>query len=283
MDILSRILSIIWRGFLWTLELGLFVLLGSLQFVERTQFKDGEALGVKAHLLNTLYEYRLPISLLIGIGYVLVSTARGIKPSRDAKEVRQTIMEALLEELFANDRRHVRITIFRDATLARRIWIYVKRLFSGTGGAYKEFGNYLLAWERLGSTRSSAFFKFDMVHETNCLGIAAVARHRLEGTLVEDLPDINQIDLECPEMANKKTKKYTLVHNYMNRSYLGKDLETLRRINRKALHIYGNVLSNRDGKFKGVLVVDSIKQNSPFSDTVLENLPYYEKIISETF
>jgi len=191
-------------------------------------------------------------------------------------------MEAMLEELFANDKRKIRITIFKDVSFLRRIWIYIKRLFSGTKGAWKVFGNYLVAWERLGRDRSSAFFRFDMAHEANCKGVVGVTRHREESVLVVDLPDINGIDLNCAEMGNKRTKIYKSVRLYMRNGYLGDDLETLKRINRKSLHIYGNVLSDRFGRFKGVLVIDSFHNQSPFDTKVIKNMPYYIKIISET-
>lgn len=68
----------------------------------------------------------------------------------------------------------------------------------------------------------------------------------------------------------------------MKLSYLRDNFEALVRIKKKARHIYADALCDQAGEFKGVLVIDAFTEESPFNETVRNNMSYYLKILGTT-
>lgn len=257
------------------------VSLVSLEFVETD---TGEKVGFAGRLFSFIFKNRLLVAICLGILLEMLILSKDFLylPSKRAKEIRQTIMETMLEELFENDKMNVRITIFKDVNLWRKILIYLQRLFV-IEGSWKKFDNYVFVWERLGKEYpdSRTFLRYNSQSQEGCQGIAGFVRQSEIDILVENLPNIEQIKVEELSKKDKNTKRYKTVTDYMKRSYID-DFDTLKRLHRKSRHIYGNVLTNQQGELKGVLVIDSLNDQTPFNNSVLDNIPYYLKLIATT-
>lgn len=101
----------------------------------------------------------------------------------------------------------------------------------------------------------------------------------LSGIIVPDLPNLENIDLSTVNLNNNRSTTTRVVREYMREGYVN-DFEALKRINKKARHIYGNILDN--GEPKGVLVIDSFLENSFLSEAVISRLTYYAIIVGAT-
>lgn len=271
----------IWQIFFWILQILLVVILGALQFIDKESLDNYS--GFWGIVLSFFFYNRLIISIIVGfVIAVLTGWSDLYRPRRQAKEIRQEVMEAMLEELFKKDELNTRITIFKDANLWNRIRINTKQIWRER---QLGFDHYVYISERLigkDYPKSKTYFQFNPNEEKGCVGIATVARHRGEDVIVRDLPNLEHIDLNDERLENKNTKISRLVRRYMRESYLGDDIDALKRINRKAKHIYGNILSNKYGEYKGVLVIDSFQDEFPFDESVRKNISYYIKIIAST-
>lgn len=271
-----------WKAFLWNLpKILLFVAYGALQFLEPTSF--GEEDGIMRHFAISVHQKKLYVALSLGLLYAiaeLVYQVSPYSPRKQAKEFRQKIMETMLEELFENDKNNVRITIFKDANRFRKIKICFKCWWAGIKFKWK---SYVIVWERLGTEHpnSKTFFYFNPETQRTSEGIAGKVRQAQEARLVEDLPDLENINLDKVILRDKSSGAVQKINEYMRRGYID-DFKTLKRLNRKSRHIYGTVLTNQLGEFKGVLVIDSFNENSPFDYPILDNVQYYVKLIATT-
>ncbi len=95
---------------IWVIQIGLFTALGALQFVDRDS--GGQQEGLIKTLTVFVYSHRLLISILLGLTFALVTGWKDLLyPRKRGKEIRQKIMETMLEELFNSDKNNYRITI----------------------------------------------------------------------------------------------------------------------------------------------------------------------------
>lgn len=262
-------------------------MLGALRFIELNS-------GGKSQILNTLsifiYENRLLISVvLIFVIAVLTGWKDLITPRTKAKQLRQKFMDTLLEELLNNDRNNYRISIFKRATLFRRLRIYTRQAIDYVKcrrrGEKPLFlrGKYVYVSERLGTEhpKSNTFFHYSPDTMKKCQGVAGAVMQGLSVVIVPHLPDIEGIDLLTIDLKNKKSPNTRKVRDYMRRGYVS-DIQTLRRIHKKSRHIYGNILNNMEGNPKGVLVLDSCLEGSFLTEAVVARLGYYATIIGAT-
>lgn len=237
--------------------------------------------GAKAVFLTDVYGQRFAIAIVLALTLELLNILRNYlsRPSNLTKEIRQTIMDAMMGELFRNDTWNFRISIFKDASFLRNRWMYLKRFFSSKT-AWKEISQkYVYVWDRLGRPNSKTCLRFHASKEKRCEGVAGQCRHTGLDLLVEDLPDLSKIDLLAIDILGR-THQAKVVRHYLDDGYV--NMQTLKSLNRKARHLYGNVLTDEKGNIKGVLVIDNFEQVSPFDDEVLKKIPYYLKIIAST-
>jgi hypothetical protein len=253
-------------------------ILAGLPFMERV---PGEPLPIRWEIWNYVYDGRLTwtVSIAVIIGLGTLAKEFLAKSDSIAKHIRQTVMAAMLDECFPDDKPNIRISIFRDAGFFRNRWIFIKKLFTTKTGWKTIRHKYVYVWDRLGKPKSKTYFRYESKSETLCRGVAGVARFQESDVLVLDLPDIKNITLQTLNIT-AKSKEAKKVRRYLKEGYI--DFETLKKLNRISRHLYGNVLTDEKGAFKRVLVIDSCADNSPFNDFVLQNIPYYLKILAST-
>jgi hypothetical protein len=272
---------------IWIVQIVLFACLGALQFV--TPNSGGQQDGFAKTLCLFIYQNRLVISITLGLIFAIITGWKTLfYPRKRAKEIRQRIMQAMLDELFDGDKNNYRITIFKNANLFRRLKIYriqIKECFKcwrrGEKIIHPKRGKYVYVWERLGTehTNSKTFFYYDSETAKTCQGVAGAVMQGLSGIIVPDLPNLENIDLSTVNLNNNRSTTTRVVREYMREGYVN-DFEALKRINKKARHIYGNILDN--GEPKGVLVIDSFLENSFLSEAVISRLTYYAIIVGAT-
>src|SRR5687768_10971028 len=106
----------------WFTQIILVTLLGGLRFIEPTSGKPETILRTVSVFISN-NRLGIAISLIVAIA-ILTGWKELISPRKKARELRQKIMDALLEELLNGDKNNYRISIFRKATLFRRLRIY---------------------------------------------------------------------------------------------------------------------------------------------------------------
>lgn len=270
------------KWLIWTLpKIFLFAVYGALEFITPTTF--GEQEGFSKNTAAFIDKNRFWIFLFSGIIYAIVEFTYiyiPLSPTKQAAGFRQQIMETMLEELFENDKNNVRITIFKDAGFWRKCRICLSRYFKKEPFKWSSF---IYVWERLGTEHpnSKTYFYFNPETIKDCEGIAGRVRQSKAELFVEDLPNIEPIDLKKLRFLDKNSTEVKTIKSYMSKGYVD-DARTLIRLNRHSRHIYGAVLTDKLGDFKGVLVIDSFNSYSPFDWETRQNIGYYLKLIGQT-
>jgi len=272
---------------LLALQIACGVLLAVLPFVDQARINRYTDDDIRKHLYTFVLRYNLYLAVICG---GLVAFAPALKdifyPREKNKQVREKIMETMMEELFGGQRQNVRITIFKDAGVFVHSWIYLRLLAANIRAGRKWLpprGKYVYVKERLGTefSRSKTFFYYSPATRKKCHGVAGIVRQSLEVMILKNLPDIEGIDLRTLNMANKRSPDVRAVQDYIDQSYL-RDFESLKRIHSPARHFYGSILQNNESP-KGVLVIDSVQNDCPFEDPlVLKRLSYYSSLFTPT-
>lgn len=241
-----------------------------------------EARGFDDEVLNALYARALDLRLPLLIGIALVQVGLNtfgryfIEPRKKKRKVRNAILEAMRQELFDNERRELRITIFKTAGFWVSAWIWLRIAFRAFHRLIRRKPWWLpMKWyklyqyrfiyieQRLGTeyTNSSTFFFYHPQTDSECEGLASKAIQRGESISTLNLPDISNCDLRAAENGGELPE---CVQDYMAKTF--SSLQTLRRLNVKALHFHGEPLYNPDtGKPIGVLMIDSRQLNCALS------------------
>jgi hypothetical protein len=240
------------------------------------------------YAINVLFNYRVYFVIVCGLVVAVVPAIKDIfYPRRQQKEMRAKIMDTMMEELFKGDRQNVRITVFKDANGLRHLWIYLILLWKKARSwklPWPPWGKYIYARERQGTEfpLSRTFFHYSKHTRKRCQGVAGIVRQSEEEVILKGLPDLENIDLSQIDMSKKRTADVRLVREYMDKAHL-RDFETLKRVHKPARHLCGNILQNRKGAVKGVLVIDSWQDNCPFDDeSVMKRLSYYLTLFAPT-
>lgn len=272
---------------LWALQVALFAALGALQFVDQNSGGPG---GVKRTISVFIFDRRLLISLLLGLGFALLTGWKTLfYPRKRESEIRQKMMETMRDELLNCDKNNYRITIFKDAGLWKSFVIYARLLNNcfrcwrrGQQISRLKRGGFVYVWERLGTEHphSKTFYYYAVETARDCQGVAGTVRQSLTDIVVQDLPYIEDIDLATIDLKNNRVNDTQKVKDYMSRSYI-KDFETLKRLHRRPRHIYGNILNNNNGA-RGVLVIDSFLDQSFLGEDVEGRLAQYAIMIGAT-
>lgn len=259
------------------------VVIGVLQFINQEKVNEQQP-GILKYILAFLLAWNLYIAFF---GTVTITSLTLLKnffePRQLKKEMRKKIMDTMMDEVFNNERGQIRITIFKDVNFTKHMWLFVKQLIGNTIKRRRtNWGGYVSVRERLGSefTKSNTYFYFSPDTREKCQGVAGTVRQSYEEVIVPDLPDIRSINLDTIDIKGKKADD-KLVREYMRRGLI-KDLDTLKRLNSRARHVYDSVLQNSDGKPRGVLVIDSIQDVNPFVEEVPKKLSHYLQLFSPT-
>lgn len=255
-------------------------LLGALQFFDKAHV-DAASDGLLKDLILLVLNNNLPIAIVCAIFVTILPTADHFStPYELQKVMRRKLMETMKKELFAGHKGDLRITIFKDANIFRRIGIYCRQ--ANTGIRHIKRGDYIYAKERLGSQFEDAktYLYFSKQNRKKCEGVAGVVRQSREEKVVHDLPDIEDVDLDQVNLKGKSARD-NAVRVYMSEGYI-RDFATLRRINIKGRHFYSNILQNKDGDIKGVLIIDSTQARSPFDEATVVRLSHYVEMFKPT-
>lgn len=278
---------------LWTIQVLLFTALGSLQFVEPHRADAPDSLG--RHLAHLIYDNRLLLSILLGfLAAGLAGWGYLYAPRRRTREIRLTALETLRLELLNNDHNNYRITVFKEANYFRRMVIYgrlfIKSLKNRKNDRKKrrkftlpKRGRYIIVWHRLGTEheKSKTFFYCPRHTISETQGVAGAAMQSLTDIVADNLPDIANVDLSSVDLTKLQSPTTRAVAEYMRKGYI-KDFDTLKRLNKRARHIYGNVLQDSSGEPKGVLVIDSFLGESFLTEDVIRKLGHYVTVIGAT-
>lgn len=243
--------------------------------------------------LKFVHDWRivsLPIFALLAIAVPTLKMAW--TESRVKKAVRKKLLDTLLTDVFKADAQLIRITIFRDTNWFKVFWIWLTdsfwhpiKLAKRKGiHPFPRYWSYVIATERAGSENPhpNTYFRFVAKTAKQCEGIAAYTK-QLDSDRerkFENLPDINGIEIDNWEALTDEQR--TNVETYVEATYL-QDKRVLKRLHLKARHFYTMVLRDHMLESRAILVVDSITNESPFSDSTDKEIVGYIKIFSTTF
>ncbi len=211
------------------------------------------------------------------------------------KRVRKRQMEGLLRHLGGPAAKGLRVTLFEEVGRIRSLFFFAidylrwysdqNRILSGLSRALlglhpqrelqesmprvlnqaPRYGRYLRATLRVGSEFPTAKPRFCARVESAkyAEGIAGKVWQTQSAYDADDLPDIRGVDLGDPSMKlDGDSETARKVREYMKRSGLHR-LDSLRLLNVRALHIYGDLINrSEDNAYVAVLVVDSERGES---------------------
>ena len=214
-------------------------------------------------------------------------------PRAYIREKKETIIKHIYSDLFGEDIRQHRVTLFKEICYPHALWRYLCAVcFHMRPKYFRRFrlhisyfpcpGQYLIINVREGIyKRSRTMFRVEEDIEEKCQGIVGRIRFlKGTGTVVNDLPDITNIDLYNIDLSNPRKNETKIVSEYMNKGYI-KDINSLRRLHMKARHFLGSVIYRKGGKPWGMLLVDSIAPNSPFNDALVDKFKIYSQVLTD--
>lgn len=247
--------------------------------------------------LNWLHSRKLWILPLFAVLAVLVPSIKiATTESRIKTNVKRKLLQTLLSDAFGDEWEKTRVTIFRHASWIRILWVWVKDTFwhpikflkrKGMHRFPNPFDKFIIATARAGTENPNPETYFLFVEKTaaDCEGIASYAMQINQGNdkrevLIDNLPDINGFDLDNPDNLTNEQKE--ILQTYMNAGHI-KDVGSLCRLHRKARHFFAMFLTDDKLDLKGMLVVDSVAEESPFTDDAKAKVASYSKVFSTTF
>jgi len=241
--------------------------------------------------LKLLYNSRFWIVPTIAAIIILLDGISKYKtPSKLRHQFRKDMLKTMRKTIFNNDR-DVRVTIFRDAwwirvllTCVRKNFLHPVKLYQGRSQyTFPKKGKYIKVSERVGTEHSESNTYFFISNTTwrECEGVAAVARHENGEKVVNDLPDIKNIDLFSLDLASGSAEA-AIVTRYMEEG-LVRDFEVLKRIHITARHVYAHVLLDSKASTVAVLVIDSSADVTPFTEENKSKIGGYVELFTSTF
>lgn len=269
----------------------LTAMLASLQFLTLELVDQSKEKTIYS-ILEYIHSNKLEFSVILSLSIVFIgSIDRLLLPRKYSTNLRKTIIDTMIKELFDDDALELRVTLFRDAGFFRNNYYrakdkigFIKNKSSSTISFKQLFAKqYLYVHQRVGVeySKSKTYFSYSDKSHRDCQGIVGVVRHNLERVIVKDLPNIDNVSLDSVDLNRKRTSVVRDIRDYMAKTYIS-DFHTLKRLNKKARHYYGDVAYSKSGEPVGVIVIDSFKDISPFSDDTINKLGLYYKILGES-
>lgn len=257
---------------------GCFIINNCLRYLTNDYIKSIQSPLFK-FILEFLLKNRLGVSAVIGF-ILALSAYSGIilEPRREKSRIRERIVRRINAELFEQDLKQHRITLYTEVGYLRA-WIH--HIYSALYHLIrypKKFslylhwlpvGKYLIIDKRAGLQypKSTTMFRVEENEERKCQGVIGVIRFQKAAVLVENLPDIQSINLDDVNIRGRRRADTKKVLEYIKKGYLHlKDFTLLKKMNIKARHFYGIVIRNRKADVWGVLLADSTALNSPFDE-----------------
>jgi hypothetical protein len=208
------------------------------------------------------------LALISGKGHIL-------EPRNKINKIKKGIVERVNLELFNNDLKNNRVTLFKEIGYFRACYHHF------IAAAYHLFecpekfllycrwlprGRYLIVDTRVGleCPKSTTMFRVEANIEKKCEGVVGFIRYSKSLAVITDLPDLSAIDFDKVDVKNGRTGLDHKVRSYMARGYI-RNFETMKKIHRHARHFCGTIIQNREGKIWGVLLVDSTDETSSYS------------------
>jgi len=272
--------------FVFLMQLLLTIIFAVLSILDNELLETIENSSFK-YMLSYLLGWKLYLIVLITILLTGISGSdRIFFPKKYSCNIRQAVMSTIIEEFFDNNARDIRVTIFKDATFWVNLWFNIKskvfNWFTKEKSNNGKWGKFIVVKERFGLEypKSRTYFNYSSQTREDCQGIAGIVRHNLVSLRVDNLPDIESVNLDGINVKGRTLVEKN-VREYMKRAYV-KDLRTLKRLNKRARHFYGDVLFDSNGQPKGVFIVDSFQDITPLTADKIERLKYYIKIIGAT-
>lgn len=215
-------------------------------------------------------------------GYIFVYSLfpKWILPHKEKGRLIKEMLKRINTELLGGDPQLHRVTLFKETcyvkALIKNYWMLIRHLFYSNRWRSKlylkwpQWGRYLIIDARYGLQyeKSSTMFKIEHNELESCHGIAGCIRFKQMSMLLVNLPDIRDIDfkdIKKIRSVNRNRRKDVLC--YMKEGFI-RDFEALRKMHRKARHFYGTIITKKDGSPWGVLLIDSISDNHPFTPEV---------------
>jgi hypothetical protein len=231
----------------------------------------------------------VPICAVIG-GFTPIYKA--LKTEKEVKRnVTKKLLKTLLTDVFNDDTQNTRITIFREVSIFKIFWLYIKEAVRHPIKFCKNknkhsfpgfFEKYIIATERVGTENPSSktYFRFVAKTKKECEGVASVVKQTEKDLKIDNLPDINNINID--EFDNLSEKIKNDINDYIEATFI-KDVASLKRLHLKARHFYATILKDEMLESKAVLIIDSISDVSPFDDEAINKVSGYIKVFSTTF
>ncbi len=245
---------------------------------------------LRREFLSAVYENSFLIILFASISQVFIGALGSylVSPRTERAKLRLSILGAMRDDLFGGEKQLLRATIFKDCGYWKSFQCYWRLFFramkmklAGKEAELPKLGNsYIMVWNRIGTEypNSKTFLMVSKDTREKCDGIAARIRQSTETIIVHSLPDIQNFDLSDINHGNIPDN----VKEYVQKTYTS--LDTLRRLNRRALHYYGEIIYDQKinkGKPIGVLIVDSWQKENPFTEELKPKVQRYLQILGQ--
>ncbi len=265
------------------------VILGSLSYLNDQTINRYSQFGIVNTGLAFLYHnsFECAIICIVTVA-VLHAISSYYLPFQDSRKQRKNFIQKLMDHLFDNQHDQIRITIFKDTYYLTILLTFFKNSIKQIWKRnylyrFPKPGNYIQAKHREGVhyPNSNTYFKFSKNIHTECEGIAAVSRHNQVDEIRTNLPNIRSFNFENKKKLGR-SKEDRMIKDYMDQCCIH-DLNTLKRIQLPPRHIYSTPIMQRNGKPCGVLVVDSIQEESPFDDTICKGIRAFSDLIGTTY
>lgn len=261
---------------------GLSVLtLGALPFGQILVNSLNSNWPISSQLIYYILVTNAPLTVIVCGVY---SAAYSIVPSwlftRKAKNrLKKRFIERIHEELLDGQAATHRVTLFREIgyipALLRNYCSLFRHLFSKNRWRSifyllpPQYGNYLIVDTRCGhpfQQISSTMFRVETNEAKHCEGIVGYIRFTNLTACKPDLPDIADIDLEkfkdLSDIKNRQDRKS--IAEYMTAGHI-REFNNLRKMHSRARHFLGAPINKKDGSPWGVLLIDSLAEQNPFS------------------
>ena len=280
----------------------LFVLSVVLPFYDPAKITSGLLKAVVGAILF----HKLWVATICG-SYVFIYTfvPQWALLLSERRKVRAKILTQIAVELFGEDFHTHRVTLFREINYAHAVVLTIfalvqKKLSSGLPKEdfslplpsipkakrqlFSELpkpGRYLVVDARCGPYKKSyVMFRVEEDEPERCNSIIAYVRYKRKTLVVQDLPDISDVALKnLKSIDNVPKSRREDVRKYLE---LGRtqDFAVLQEFNRLARHFFGTIVLQSDGNNPwGVLLIDSLGANAPFSEQAQERLESFARTL----
>lgn len=251
-------------------------------------------------LLTTILKFLLENKLVVVTASALWVSVYGVIPitlytRKTRNELKKKFLSRILTELLAGDAETHRVTLFKEICYLHAFVLnyigLIKHLLCDKRWRSRlylyppKYGRYLVVDERQGQhyNKSSTMFRVAQHSIEECDGLAGLIRYKGTSVCLPELPKIDDIDFSKIKIIDeiKVASIRKKVDTYMTDGFI-KDFNTLRKMHRKSRHFFGTVITKKvGGSYWGVLLIDSISTDNPFTTEVQKRFNSFAISISD--